>query len=100
VRHRVEFSSAANEESFEIMQWIAEDSLEAAIRWRRGLDEALARLRTFPRSCRIAAESMHVGVDVRQLIYGSYRVLYRVDGRTVQVLHVRHGAPRRLGEEE
>jgi hypothetical protein len=38
--------------------------------------------------------------EVRCMNYGEFRLLYRIVGRVVRILHVRHGARRRLGEEE
>jgi plasmid stabilization system protein ParE len=41
---------------------------------------------------------------IRQLIYGGrrgrYRILYVVRGKEVRVLHVRHGAQRRMSGDE
>jgi len=100
VKYRVEFVDVADDEVLEIFDWIADESLDAAVRWRKGLDKSVARLSTFPRSCPVAPESRVLGIEVRRLNYGDYRLLYRIVGRVVRVLHVRHGARRRLGEEE
>jgi plasmid stabilization system protein ParE len=80
--------------------WIAADSPRNAARFRRSIIAAIKRLTTFPRRCAVAAESRAFGAEVRQLVHGNYRILFEIDGEVVRILHVRHGARRRLGEEE
>jgi len=47
-----------------------------------------------PRRCRVAPEDEVLRCDLRQLLYGNYRILFTVSDatRTVFVLHVRHAA--------
>jgi len=53
------------------------------------LFDAIERLAAFPESGRVVPE---VGArTVRELIYGAYRVFYRV-GSAVEILSVRHGS--------
>jgi plasmid stabilization system protein ParE len=58
--------------------------------WVRELRQAIVnRLTSTPLSCSIAPESEELGIPVRQLIFGRYRVLYVVEKKTVRILHVR-----------
>jgi len=41
-----------------------------------------------PLSCPRAPESDELGVIIRQLIVGRYRILFIVEVRTVEILHV------------
>ena len=52
-------------------------------------DPAVERLVDFPESGRMVPEL--ATRDVRELIFGAYRVFYRV-GAAVEVLSVRHGS--------
>jgi len=75
----------------------AEDS-NAALKWYRGLRDAILRLEDQPNRCPVTPES----TNLRHLLYGSkphiYRVIYRIleKQKRVEVLHIRHGARRRL----
>jgi len=100
VRYRVEFTPAAEADIEAAYAWIAAASPAAASRWFFRIRRVAAGLRTFPRRCGLAAESRHLGGEIRQFVYGDYRILFEIEGRVVRVLHVRHGARRRLGEEE
>jgi hypothetical protein len=48
----------------------------------------------------LADEAADLGLDLRELLYGRrrdvYRVLFTIDGQTVNVLRVRHAAQDRL----
>jgi toxin ParE1/3/4 len=74
----------------------------AASRWYNGLEEAVYALAAFPHRCPVAPEARRVRRELRHLLYGKkphiYRVIYEIDERknTVWVLHIRHGARRRL----
>jgi plasmid stabilization system protein ParE len=71
----------------EIAVYIAQNDPDAADRWTVGLFDAVERLIDFPESGRMVPE---LGVrEARELIFGAYRVFYRV-GLAVEVLSVRH----------
>lgn len=53
-----------------------------------------------PGSFELAPESQDATIEVRQLLYGRYRILYTVRGSTVFVLTVRHGARQFMALEE
>jgi plasmid stabilization system protein ParE len=79
------------------LQIDAEDS-DAALKWYRGLKEAILSLEVRPNRCPVTPESD----KFRHLLYGNkphiYRVIYRVlqEQKQVEVLHIRHGARRRF----
>ena len=86
---RVDWTDLALDRADEIAQHIAEDDREAAVRGMVGLFDAADRLSDFPESGRMVPELEQR--DVRELVYGAYRVFYRV-GDAVSVLSVRHGS--------
>src|SRR5688572_12804946 len=65
-------------------------------------ERRFASLSALPTRCPISAESRDSPVEVRQLLYGRkphvYRILFAVDGDSVQVLHVRHARRRPLAK--
>ena len=71
-------------------EWLYERSPQAADRWFRGLWKALRNLEHLPKRCPVAPESRVFEGEVRQLIYGQYKILFAVEADTVKILHVRH----------
>jgi plasmid stabilization system protein ParE len=80
----------------------AESDIESSFKWgRRAWGEENAKLwvrklrrdirkqlTSLPLACPLAPESEQLGVSIRHLIVGRYRVLFTVRGRTVTILHV------------
>ena len=80
--------------------WISEQSEGAALRWYEGLLKAFRSLEKNPLRCSLAPESDFFEEEIRQLIYGKYRILFTVEDETVFVLRVRHSAQEYLKPEE
>ena len=103
----VEFTDVADMEVQEILVWMIGVSPEKAGKWQDGLEKAVDSLSEFPRRCPLAPENSAFHVEVRQLLYEKYRILYILvdadgDGEddTVRILHVRHGARKPLLPDE
>jgi plasmid stabilization system protein ParE len=68
--------------------------------WFEELLECLYSLRTMPHRCPLAREARHAHREIRCLLFGKrrnvYRILYEIDEarQTVWILHIRHGAMR------
>jgi plasmid stabilization system protein ParE len=75
---------------------------DTALKWYRGLKEAILNLKEHPNRCHETPEN----AKLRHLLYGNtphvYRVIYRVTERSkrVDVLHIRHGARQRFKRSE
>lgn len=89
----------ANCEIDDIFTYIAADSPANAVRWLDRLLDEIHKLERYPRRCPLAPEDVYFDPEIRQFIYGRYRVIFTIDGKTVRVLHVRHSARRAIGEE-
>jgi plasmid stabilization system protein ParE len=85
---KVVWSALALERVVEIGEFIARDRPQAAADWIEGVFESTGRLARFPKSGRPVPESART--DLREIIYGSYRVIYRTDPEYVVILTVRH----------
>jgi len=72
--------------------YIARDSPARAAKWRDSLAMKTQTLSEFPKRCARAPEAEACGLDIRQLLFGAYRILFLIDNGTVFVLHIRHGA--------
>jgi plasmid stabilization system protein ParE len=91
-RYRVELSEPAKLEIAEAQDWIDADSPSAAERWIEGLYDALDGLGTMPARCPLAPENEYHAEEIRQFLYGRYRILFTIKPGRVLILHVRHGA--------
>lgn len=82
-------------------RWVAEQgSPENALRWIEGVESAILSLSTMPARCSLAPEAKVFKLELRQRIHQSHRILFLIKGRTVHVLHVRHGARRTASPDE
>ncbi len=98
--YRVEPTDKALVDAGEAYFWINEQSVGAPLRWYEGLMKAFRSLEKNPLRCPLAPESAFFEEEIRQLIYGKYRILLTVEGETVFVLRVRHSAQDYLSPEE
>jgi toxin ParE1/3/4 len=71
-----------------IGEYIARNRPIVAERVVRGLIASVRRLRDFPLSGRRVPESRRS--DLREVIHGNYRVIYRVEPEQLVILTVRH----------
>ncbi|GJM01450.1 MAG: hypothetical protein DHS20C07_31290 [Methyloligella sp.] len=91
-QYKIDIAPEVAKEIENIYLYIAEDSPQNAIQWYFAIYDKIQTLKNFPFRCPIAFESRYYNFEIRNLIYKKYRVLYRVQNKTVQILHVRHGA--------
>ena len=89
---KVIWSPLALESADEIADYIAEDDAKAARMFLIDIFGAVARLETFPNSGRVVPEVKRP--NIREIIFGNYRVIYRVERKRVSILTVRHGKQR------
>ena len=86
----VRWTPQAAEDLESISEFIARDSTHYARLFVLDVLEAVERLAPFPQSGRIVPEVNDP--TIREILLGSYRIVYRVKGERVDVLTVYHGA--------
>lgn len=91
-RYRVEIGPAAERDIRSIQGTIARDKPRAARKWVVGVRDKMRSLALFPERCELIPEGPDVGPDYRHLIFGNYRIIYRVEERRVIVVRVLHAA--------
>ena len=96
MKYQVSFTEQAEAEADQAFQWISQDSPASAVSWFNGLVDAIESLASFPERCPLAPESEEVQREIRQLLYGKFRILYFIHAKGVFVLHIRHGAQKYL----
>ena len=87
--YRVVITAEADKDARAIARWITQYAPEKAVDWFFDFLEASDSLQNFPARCPLARESSSKK-EVRQLLFGKYRILFSIEGTTVLVLHVRH----------
>jgi len=85
---RIVWSPLAIERATEAAAYIAKDSPEGARRWVDELFAVVATLARLPERGRRVPDLPRP--DVRELLVGSHRVVYRIEAKRVAVLTVRH----------
>jgi toxin ParE1/3/4 len=91
-KFRVRITRTAEKDIEEIWSFIAQDSPEEASRFIGRLEDQVATLESFPERCALIPENEMLGTRYRHLLFGDYRSVFRVAGKTVYVLRIIHGA--------
>lgn len=86
---KVVWAPLAIERAVEQARFIAADKPEAGRRWLDGLFAAVGKLAKFPQLGKMVPELERP--EIREIAFGSHRVIYRVEKRQVSVLTIRHG---------
>lgn len=86
---KVFWSPLAVERVTEIAQYIARDNPAAAEAWVNTIFSKVGDLKAFPESGRLVPETNNR--NIRELIYGNYRIVYRIEKKRISILTVRHG---------
>ena len=86
---KIIWSPLAIDRATEIAEYIAQDNPSAARIWVETLFDKVQILKSSPKSGRVVPESHRE--DIRELIYGNYRIIYRAEKNKISVLTVRHG---------
>ncbi len=84
------WTEPALEDLKNIVEYISKDSKVYAERFATRVIEAPRRLEHFPYSGRLVPEFQKE--NIRELIYGSYRIIYVVKGKICYVTAVVHGS--------
>ncbi|MCX5818851.1 MAG: type II toxin-antitoxin system RelE/ParE family toxin [Deltaproteobacteria bacterium] len=86
---KIIWSPLAVDRASEIAEYIAKDKPSAADKWINTVFSKVKQLESSPEIGRIVPE---IGNDqFRELIYGNYRIIYRVEKKQISILTVRHG---------
>ena len=86
---RIVWSPLAVDKASEIADYIAQDKPSAAEKWINTVFSKVEQLKSSPEIGRIVPEISDS--QFRELIYGNYRIIYRIENKQVSILTIRHG---------
>ncbi len=99
MRYLVETSRRAKWDIRQSTAWYRQKSgsEDVADGWLEAVSHSIASLAENPFRCSLAHEADAIGVELRELLFGSgrrktHRILFLVEGTTVSVIAVRHFA--------
>jgi len=88
IRFAVSFSKKAEEDLEEIWSFIAADSPDNATKFVLSLEKQVESLGRIPERCPLIPENASLRGKYRHLIYGDYRTIFRVKGKTVYIIRI------------
>ena len=86
---RIIWSPLAVDRASEIADYIAQDKPSAAEKWINTVFSIVEQLKFSPEIGRIVPEINDR--QFRELIYGNYRIIYRIETKRISILTIRHG---------
>jgi plasmid stabilization system protein ParE len=96
-KYHVLLTDKAEADVADVLAWFRDQSAHAAgAKWFAQLMAVVDKLETLPERCAKAAEGADLGLDLREILVGKrrgvYRVIFEIEGRTVHILRVWHSA--------
>ena len=86
---KIVWSPLAIERASEIAEYIAQDKPSAAENWINTVFSKVEKLKSSPEIGRLVPEIQNN--QFRELIYGNYRIIYRIERNQISILTIRHG---------
>lgn len=90
--YKVLITLVAEKDIEESVRYISRDNPAAAGNWRDKILEGVGYLEKFPGRAPRIPEHSGVRGDYRHLIFGNYRIVFRVEEKTVMIVRVIHSA--------
>jgi len=85
---KIVWSPLAVERASEIADYIAQDKPAAVVKWINVVFSKVKRLSSSPEIGRVVPEIKND--HFRDLIYGNYRIIYRIEKKQISILTIRH----------
>ena len=86
---KIIWSPLAVDRASKIADYIAQDKPSAAEKWINTVFSKVEQLKSSPEIGRIVAEINNT--QFREIIYGNYRIIYRIEKKQISILTIRHG---------
>ena len=86
---KIIWSPLAIDRATEIADYIALDKPSAAVNWINTVFSKVEQLKSSPEIGRLVPEIRNK--QFRELTYGNYRIIYRIEKKQISILTIRHG---------
>lgn len=86
---KIIWSPLAVDRASKIADYIAQDKPSAAEKWINTVFSKVEQLKSSPEIGRIVPEINNT--QFREIIYGNYRIIYRLEKKRISILTIRHG---------
>ncbi len=86
---KIIWSPLAIDRASEIAEYIAQDKPSAAEKWINTVFLKVEQLKSSPEIGRVVPEIRND--QFRELVYGNYRIIYRIEKKQISILTIRHG---------
>ena len=86
---KIIWSPLAIDRASEIVDYIYQDKPSAAEKWIDTVFSKVEQLKSSPEIGRIVPEIKNG--QFREIIYGNYRIIYRIEKKQISILTIRHG---------
>ncbi len=86
---KIIWSPLAVDRASEIAEYIAQDKPSAAEKWINKVFSKVEQLKSSSQIGRVVSEIRND--QFRELIYGNYRMIYRIERARISILTIRHG---------
>ena len=86
---KIIWSPLAIDRASEIAEYIAQDKPSASEKWINTVFSKVEQLKPSPEIGRIVPEIRND--QFRELIYGNYSIIYRIEKNQISILTIRHG---------
>jgi len=86
---KIIWSPLAIDRASEITEYIARDKPSAAKKWINMVFSKVEQLKSSPEIGRVVPEIRND--QFRELTYGNYRIIYRIEKTQISILTIRHG---------
>ena len=93
-KYRIEYLKVAQDDLFEIIDYIKKDNPTAAADFIDGIDSTITKLSTFPELGKVPRDDRLRLLGYRILIFGNYLVFYVVKDYIVEIRRIIHGKRR------
>ena len=86
---KIVWTELAVEKLEECADYIAADKPIAALKWTEKIRTSINKLKKFPEIGRTVPEIKRI--DIREIVEGNYRIIYKVELERISILTIRHG---------
>lgn len=86
---KIFWSDLAIEKVTEIAGYISRNNPRVAEKWVAAIFDRVKQLESFPQSGRKVPEANRS--DIREIFFGNYRIIYKIETGRIAILTVRHG---------